>query len=1051
MLATYRCPHESLLLLHQIEDKFLPLSSLLRCWVDDMIHLKRFGTPDWLISLKKYDTEFQYTQTFAEQLCLQYDYSDEEYGRLTMRVRNFNAKKKMLSVPKEREATSEVEHDNTNVAINPICDEKDIVLENAATTMKISDAIPVANIGGGKHFTPLQEDDDEDLKENDEDSEDTSSDAIMAAKIRGKQFRNVSTGKQFIPPPDGKDDDEDSVESDEDSKETSGDAILMANIGGKLFRNVSTGKQLTPLPQENNDDVDSRESDEDSEETSSDTIPMANIAGKQLRNVSTGKQFAPPPEEKHDDEDSGESDEDSEETSSSSESSIALWTTAYITPAVEERECEENYEESMELSEDRIVHDELSMSNEKTITVSPVSTKLSRLCKISTGKKIVEVSKHLQGTDAIGELVDSDVEANFDEVEVRSKKKEIVPCIICERLIYNNKYNCVRCDGAIHTECGVLVANERNVAVTVCSKCGKGEKRFCYNRWYVQNQIKNGITVEVTKPVKNPFYYKEWCGKTKRFSTWLQTIIDVRSRVKDDGSRVYYGRNRRGDTNYIPEELMTNTLMIYFRRELDEIDKTSQESKLWHQLTWDSQQYIQKYALCFSKYKNYKRLQQCEDIEWAYIRYNTFNKYQPSMGEVQRYVEQKSRKESDKDYWISLRNADDSEIVDMVPEYYLKRWLRTCELQMGSERRNEFIQMLHKAKANANQWMQIDAGSYRNINLISLEMKENLPPSFRVQRYGENSCVINSLANALHYINDINACNAVVSKIASSLDYGEYGTYAKSRDAYAAYLMNFEVKGYKSYKKKNLDILKDRSMWPTLCILQGSDHSVNHAVTVVENYIFESNSQTALMLTKENLDWCCSSESVEGIKFDQVFVAYRFEKHTPPSPLLLRDFSLSLYGFNSIIQCMDEVEETYAVRELSYKRNNLSRMDDVIAEVRQFLNRRPLGYQPNHIKNLSDIMDQNEIYPKIVLLHAIGTFHYGIVSMVNKKLFDGKSPDSLELTVANMYNAIDKDENHDETKHLEVIKGYVFTKYFGYNDGKVEHKRQKILKRPSTK
>jgi hypothetical protein len=57
-----------------------------------------------------------------------------------------------------------------------------------------------------------------------------------------------------------------------------------------------------------------------------------------------------------------------------------------------------------------------------------------------------------------------------------------------------------------------------------------------------------------------------------------------------------------------------------------------------------------------------------------------------------------------------------------------------------------------------------------------------------------------------------------------------------------------------SKKGELFDIFSKTSEWPTLCVLLGYDYSQNHAVTVVNDWILESNSDFAMKLTKENLD-----------------------------------------------------------------------------------------------------------------------------------------------------------------------------------------------------
>ena len=47
---------------------------------------------------------------------------------------------------------------------------------------------------------------------------------------------------------------------------------------------------------------------------------------------------------------------------------------------------------------------------------------------------------------------------------------------------------------------------------------------------------------------------------------------------------------------------------------------------------------------------------------------------------------------------------------------------------------------------------------------------------------------------------------------------------------------------------------------PVVAMMLGADGGAQHAVTIVQDLIFDSNLKRALKLTKELLDWCCNCE-----------------------------------------------------------------------------------------------------------------------------------------------------------------------------------------------
>ena len=58
----------------------------------------------------------------------------------------------------------------------------------------------------------------------------------------------------------------------------------------------------------------------------------------------------------------------------------------------------------------------------------------------------------------------------------------------------------------------------------------------------------------------------------------------------------------------------------------------------------------------------------------------------------------------------------------------------------------------------------------------------------------------------------------------------------------------------------------------------GDDYSDNHAVTVVKDWILDSNAQYAMKVSQENLNWCVSS-STQSVIFIRVVEAVCFMQH----------------------------------------------------------------------------------------------------------------------------------------------------------------------------
>jgi hypothetical protein len=371
----------------------------------------------------------------------------------------------------------------------------------------------------------------------------------------------------------------------------------------------------------------------------------------------------------------------------------------------------------------------------------------------------------------------------------------------------------------------------------------------------------------------------------------------------------------------------------------------------------------------------------------------------------------------------------------MIPRYYLKRWELSCEKAKMPGTQNEYINVLAEAIDNANRWIEIPQGSSKK-NYFSLDfgtVHHHLPKSFRIQPPSENSCIFNSLVNALHYINDYEARDLVLVELNKSLEYVEYRDVAKTRRAFAAYVMNYCVKGYTAKLLTNLNVLTDRTMWPTLCILKGDDNSTNHAVTIVENYIFDSNNSYALPLNESTLDWCCSGDTGAAIKFVSAPLAYRFHRHNPPPPLVLRHGKKNILAVQAVIRSLLEINDTLSASSLEEYQNVVTPDINVIAGVREILKSKELQYVPLMLKDVNQLLLQTfPYYPTMFLLHIRGTFHFAVFSSIGNQYFDGTRGESMTLTPENLFNSLDHNNEAEVTTYaisdLEIIKGYIFTK-----------------------
>jgi hypothetical protein len=320
-----------------------------------------------------------------------------------------------------------------------------------------------------------------------------------------------------------------------------------------------------------------------------------------------------------------------------------------------------------------------------------------------------------------------------------------------------------------------------------------------------------------------------------------------------------------------------------------------------------------------------------------------------------------------------------------------------------------------------------------------------------MQRFNEKSCVFNSLINALHYMNDYDGRDMLLENLPKSLNYQEMRSVSHRRLAFAAQIMNNQVTGYNIKYFDQIDILEDRSMWPTLCVLKSSDNSASHAITIVENYIFDSNVSHALELNKQNLDWCCSDLTCRET-FCGVHSAYRFVRIKPRSDHVLRHQDKRLFAINSIIRAMSQLsvplQDDIAVEELKKIQTSMKPNQCILSSVRELMKSKLLGYRPVSLRCVNDVLlHTSSPWPSMLLIHAPGTFHFCVVSTIGNLLFDGSRGPSMDLTKENLFNAVDSVNMYEgEKSSIQIIMGYRFVK-----DKAKKPKKRKIEDRDNDK
>ena len=69
------------------------------------------------------------------------------------------------------------------------------------------------------------------------------------------------------------------------------------------------------------------------------------------------------------------------------------------------------------------------------------------------------------------------------------------------------------------------------------------------------------------------------------------------------------------------------------------------------------------------------------------------------------------------------------------------------------------------------------------------------------------------------------------------------------------------------YAIPEYDIFQYHSNYPTACLLLDTAHGTDNCITVCGKWIFDSNLESALPLTKDSLNYICSGNDNDDITF----------------------------------------------------------------------------------------------------------------------------------------------------------------------------------------
>ena len=224
---------------------------------------------------------------------------------------------------------------------------------------------------------------------------------------------------------------------------------------------------------------------------------------------------------------------------------------------------------------------------------------------------------------------------------------------------------------------------------------------------------------------------------------------------------------------------------------------------------------------------------------------------------------------------------------DQVPHYAGR--IRTPKGREGDIKHltAEYVEQLFQPKYIAilqgtpNTWYQVPLG----------DSSDDIAPSalltdvyLEYEQKNEDHCLFYSFCSALDYMGKEHT-GQLISVLAKKNKHMDSTKQMKNLDnAVKEHLpiigtpTVFNQRG----KKKTMTVkslINEKSPWPTIVIPRAHDGGISHAITVIDDLIFDSTQEKAMKLTKESLDWIC----IKNGGIESIYAAHRYcQKYNLP-------------------------------------------------------------------------------------------------------------------------------------------------------------------------
>ena len=214
----------------------------------------------------------------------------------------------------------------------------------------------------------------------------------------------------------------------------------------------------------------------------------------------------------------------------------------------------------------------------------------------------------------------------------------------------------------------------------------------------------------------------------------------------------------------------------------------------------------------------------------------------------------------------------------VVPYHLTVEWVRWCF-------KPEYVTLVMK---EMKRWHRVVIGNTRtHADVAPKYMRTQVPVAY--PQGDHDRCLFLGLASALHYMGLIEEA----AKLAGMASKAEHLPGTKGIEALKAAMIEcapcigrpqvFNKRKRKPRSRLTVeDVTLVLSQYPTVVIPLGTDGSVNHAICVVDDLIFDATQWCALKCKVESIGWICDSGS-KGVA--GVYEAFRFQNPMNCKPL----------------------------------------------------------------------------------------------------------------------------------------------------------------------